>query len=246
VVTPKSRMSLSHKLAAVSRALLDTKVSGLVGPLEPGRLRVLISTAETTRVREVIGSVARAIHDRSQLLTPPSTTVIGAGNPVKSIDELQRSFGEANGAAEAARTLPGDHLFVSTSDIGLRGLVQLFREEPRLRSYAERKLGPIIDYDERNDTVTRITETPQRRSRVGSFRNRRQPGRTDSSASPTLLSAGRSRRTRTPPGQHRCECQGDCAVLPRCRGRRMDLRSPSVTGPNPRHDCIRTQEAVYP
>jgi purine catabolism regulator len=152
VVTPKSRMSLSHKLAAVSRALLDTKVSGLVGPLEPGRLRVLISTAETTRVREVIGSVARAIHDRSQLLTPPSTTVIGAGNPVKSIDELQRSFGEANGAAEAARTLPGDHLFVSTSDIGLRGLVQLFREEPRLRSYAERKLGPIIDYDERNDT----------------------------------------------------------------------------------------------
>ena len=138
------------EVTAVSKALSDVNASGLVGPLEPGRLGVLISTPHETRIDDLIEVVARAIHDRAARLIPTSSTVIGVGAPVKTIDELQQSFAEANEAADAARDLPGDHAFVTTKDIRLRGLVHLLRDDPRLQSYTNRELGPLIAYDEQH------------------------------------------------------------------------------------------------
>ncbi|MHB1517254.1 MAG: PucR family transcriptional regulator [Acidimicrobiales bacterium] len=140
------------EVTAVSRALTDATTTGLVGPLEPGRLGVLISAPTDTRMKNLIEVVTRAVHGRTGKLTPPGSTVIGVGSPVNAIDELRYSFAEANEAADAARSLPGDRLFVTTADIRLRGLVHLLRDDPRLQSYTERELGPLIAYDERHHT----------------------------------------------------------------------------------------------
>jgi purine catabolism regulator len=78
--------------------------------------------------------------------------VIGVGSPVKSIDDLHHSFADANQAAEAAENLPGDHLFVTTAEIRLRGLVHLMRDDPRIQNYAVRELGALVTYDERYHT----------------------------------------------------------------------------------------------
>ena len=144
---------------AISRALTDAAASGLVGLLEPGRIGAMITAPTDTRMKNVIGVVARAIHDRIGKLTPPSSTVIGVGFAVNALEGLRQSFAEANEAADAARSLPGDRLYVTTADIRLRGLVHLLRDDSRLQSYAERELGPLIAYDERHHTDLTATLT---------------------------------------------------------------------------------------
>ncbi len=141
-----------EEVTAISAAVADAAAMGLVGLLEPGRLGILISATTDSRLQLVISAVARAIHDRAQKLAPPSTTVIGVGSPVTAIDDLRHSFAEADEAADAARSLPGKHLFVTTADIRLRGLVHLLRDDPRLQAYTDRELGPLFAYDERHHT----------------------------------------------------------------------------------------------
>jgi purine catabolism regulator len=144
--------SARDEVTAVSRALTDCSVNGLVGLLEPGRLGVVISTSTPTQMRNTLDVIARAIHDRTSKLNPSSFTAIGVGSSVNSIDDLRQSFAEADEAAGAAGSLPGNHLFVTTADIRLRGLIHLLRDDPRLQSYAERELGPLVAYDERHHT----------------------------------------------------------------------------------------------
>lgn len=139
-----------EEVTALSRALTDVAASGLVGLLEPGRLGVLLSMPLKAPAKDMLEAVARAIHDRASKLAWPGSTVIGVGSPVSGIDGLRRSFAEANEAADAAQSLPGDRLFVTTGDIRLRGLIHLLREDPRLQSFAERELGLLVTYDEQH------------------------------------------------------------------------------------------------
>ena len=138
-----------EEIAVVSGALMEAGASGLVGLLEPGRLGVLISAPTGARMKNLLEATAQTIHDRMAKLTPPGSLVIGIGTPAHGIDELSQSFAEANEAADAARNLTEKRLFVTTADIRLRGLVYLLRDDPRLQSYAERELGPLVAYDER-------------------------------------------------------------------------------------------------
>ena len=137
---------------AVSRALSDAAAVGLVGLIEPGRLGVLLSAPTDARMKSLLNAVATAIHKRANQLVPMGSTVIGVGSPVKTIDDLHQSFADANQAAEAAENLPGNHLFVTTTDIRLRGLVHLMRDDPRIQNYAVRELGALVAYDERCHT----------------------------------------------------------------------------------------------
>jgi purine catabolism regulator len=137
---------------AVSRALSDAAAVGLVGLIEPGRLGVVLSAPTDARMKSVLNAVATAIHQRADQLVPMGSTVIGVGSPVKTIDDLPQSFADANQAAEAAENLPGNHLFVTTTDIRLRGLIHLMRDDPRVQNYAVRELGALVAYDERYHT----------------------------------------------------------------------------------------------
>ncbi len=142
-----------EEVTAVARALTDAGASGLVGLLEPGRLGVILSTPSTTRAHAVIEACARAVHDRAGRLAPSASVVIGVGSSVTGVDRLRESFAEADEAADAGQSLPGNRLFVTTADIRIRGLVHLLRDDPRLQSYAERELGPLIAHDQRHHTA---------------------------------------------------------------------------------------------
>ncbi|HEY5304744.1 MAG TPA: PucR family transcriptional regulator ligand-binding domain-containing protein [Acidimicrobiales bacterium] len=132
---------------AVSRALHEISAASLVGILEPGRIGILISAPTNAQMRSLIELAAHAIHENTAKLTPLSSVVIGVGSTANTVNELRHSFGEANEAADAARSLPRNRLFVTTADIRLRGLIHLLRDDPRLQSYVERELGPLIEYD---------------------------------------------------------------------------------------------------
>ena len=103
-------------------------------------------------MKNVLVAVAKAVHERADKLIPAGSTVIGVGPLVQEIDDFHYSFTDANEAADAAESLPGDHLFVTTADIRLRGLIHLLRDDPRLQNFAKRELGALLTHDERYGT----------------------------------------------------------------------------------------------
>ncbi|GAB3076855.1 PucR family transcriptional regulator [Micromonospora schwarzwaldensis] len=80
---------------------------------------------------------------------PPSrpAVVVAAGSGVSSLREARRSLVEARQIAEAARRDPRDLPCFRLPHVGLAGLLHLLRDEPRLQTFVERELGPLLAYD---------------------------------------------------------------------------------------------------
>jgi purine catabolism regulator len=97
--------------------------------------------------------------------------VIGVGAAVGSIRDVRRSFLEATQVADVAAERPdgwaagspdgrpagspdghgrgrpedaGRPLFYRLADLRLRGLVHLLRDDPRMQTFVERELGPLL------------------------------------------------------------------------------------------------------
>ncbi|MET7836404.1 PucR family transcriptional regulator [Micromonospora sediminicola] len=79
-------------------------------------------------------------------VTRPSV-VVAAGSGVGSLREARRSLVEARQIAEAARRDPRDLPCFRLPHVGLAGLLHLLRDEPRLQTFVERELGPLLAYD---------------------------------------------------------------------------------------------------
>jgi hypothetical protein len=96
----------------------------------------------------------RALATRLGSAFPPGP-VIGASRPARSIREVRDAFREAREVADLAAgdpDGPNPHSTVRRPyyrlpDLRLRGLLHLLREDTRLRSFAERELGPLLAYD---------------------------------------------------------------------------------------------------
>ncbi len=96
----------------------------------------------------------RALATRLGSAFPPGP-VIGASRPARSLREVRDAFREAREVADLAAGEPDGPNYRSTGrrpyyrlpDLRLRGLLHLLREDTRLRSFAERELGPLLAYD---------------------------------------------------------------------------------------------------
>jgi PucR family transcriptional regulator, purine catabolism regulatory protein len=141
-----------EEVTAISGAVTDSATPGLVGLMEPHRIGVVLSATTHDAASLLIEATTAAVHDRTKRLVPTRPVVIGVGSPVTDVTSLRRSFAEAGEAAEVAWGLPPDRSYATVADIHLKGLMHLLREDPRLRSYAERELGPLVEYDHRRRT----------------------------------------------------------------------------------------------
>jgi purine catabolism regulator len=74
--------------------------------------------------------------------------IVAAGEIVDSPREAGRSLAEAAQVADAVRHPAGG--VVRLADVGLAGLLHMLRDEPRLQTFVERELGPLLAYDARN------------------------------------------------------------------------------------------------
>jgi purine catabolism regulator len=88
--------------------------------------------------------------------------VIGVGAVAGSIRDVRRSFLEASQVADVAAERPGGWpaaaapdrdpaagssgrpLFYRLADLRLRGLLHLLRDDPRMQTFVERELGPLL------------------------------------------------------------------------------------------------------
>ncbi|MES4903141.1 MULTISPECIES: PucR family transcriptional regulator ligand-binding domain-containing protein [unclassified Streptomyces] len=133
----------------VSQELRTAGIPALVGVLAPGRLGLLLALRPSQPWRPAVERLSRLALD----LDPEA--VVSVGSEVTDLSDAARSFREAARVAEATlpgRPLPAERSFHELSDIGLRQLLYALREDTRIQSFAERRLGRLIDHDTRHQT----------------------------------------------------------------------------------------------
>jgi PucR family transcriptional regulator, purine catabolism regulatory protein len=130
-----------HDLAeAVSQAVREAKLTGLTSVIDDhavGALLAVRSDEETA----LAAFAATLRHGRTDEL------LVAAGSGVDNPREARRSLVEARQVAEAARHDPTAVPVHRLPNVGLAGLLYLLRDEPRLQTFVERQLGPLLAYD---------------------------------------------------------------------------------------------------
>ena len=144
-------LAAADAAAAVCR---EIHAPALVGSLDDVRVGALLALPQRGDPEHVLTRLAERLRGRLG-----GTPVVAAGSVVESFREVRRSFVEAIQVADAAARDPDARLFYRLPDLHLRGLLHLLRDDPRLQTFAERELGPLLAYDDANGTALMGTLT---------------------------------------------------------------------------------------
>jgi PucR family transcriptional regulator, purine catabolism regulatory protein len=137
-------LDVADATAAACRA---ERVPALVGTLDDARAGAMLSLSPRADPDRVLHGLAARITER--VAGPGSGRdglVIGVGAAVGSIRDVRRSFLEATQVADVAPEAEsaGRPLFYRLADLRLRGLLHLLRDDPRVQTFVERELGPLL------------------------------------------------------------------------------------------------------
>jgi purine catabolism regulator len=132
---------------AAADACRAERIPSLVGTLDDHRAGAMLSLGPRVEPDDVLTRLATRIRDRAG--ADPDLLVIGVGATAGSIRDVRRSFLEASQVADvaAARLDSAAPLFYRLPDLRLRGLLHLLRDDPRLQTFVERELGPLLATD---------------------------------------------------------------------------------------------------
>jgi purine catabolism regulator len=146
-------LDIADAAAAACRA---ERIPALVGTLDDARAGAMLSLSPHADPDRVLESLA------ARLGSGRDGLVIGVGAAVGSIRDVRRSFLEASQVADVAAERPDGWpatagpgggpaaggssrpLFYRLADLRLRGLVHLLRDDPRMQTFVERELGPLL------------------------------------------------------------------------------------------------------
>jgi PucR family transcriptional regulator, purine catabolism regulatory protein len=140
-------LDVADAAAAACRA---ERIPSLVGTLDDARAGAMLSVSPRADADRVLGSLA------TRLGSDWDGLIIGVGTAVGSIRDVRRSFLEATQVADVAAERPdgwsfagsgagpGRPPFYRLADLRLRGLVHLLRDDPRVQTFVERELGPLL------------------------------------------------------------------------------------------------------
>jgi len=134
-------LELADATAAACRA---ERIPALVGTLDDARAGAMLSLGPQADPDDALARLATRIRERA------GTVVIGVGAAAGSIRDVRRSFLEAGQVADVAfaRFEGSEQLFYRLPDLRLRGLLHLLRDDPRLQTFMERELGPLLSRDQ--------------------------------------------------------------------------------------------------
>ena len=153
-------LDVADAAAAACRA---ERIPSLVGTLDDARAGAMLSLSPHADPDRVLHGLAARITERAGGSgSRPGELVIGVGAVAGSIRDVRRSFLEATQVADVAAERPdgwpaagspdggpaaagsGRPLFYRLADLGLRGLLHLLRDDPRVQTFVERELGPLL------------------------------------------------------------------------------------------------------
>ncbi len=144
-------LDVADAAAAACRA---ERIPSLVGTLDDARAGAMLSLSPRADPDRVLVGLAARISER--LGAVPDGLVIGVGAAAGSIRDVRRSFLEASQVADVAAERPdgwssGDGSdrppFYRLADLRLRGLLHLLRDDPRMQTFVERELGPLLAFE---------------------------------------------------------------------------------------------------
>ncbi|MEV4756341.1 PucR family transcriptional regulator [Micromonospora sp. NPDC049559] len=153
--TEAAQARLRDLAEAVGDALREARLSGLASALDEQAVGVLLALRDPGAEDGALAAFAAALrrvrldaepaHDAAGA---PGEVIVAAGSGVATLAEARRSLLEARQIAEAARRgRRGDLAVYRLPHVGLAGLLHLLRDEPRLQTFVERELGPLLAYD---------------------------------------------------------------------------------------------------
>ncbi|MFI2714557.1 PucR family transcriptional regulator [Micromonospora sp. NPDC018662] len=138
---------------AVGQAVREAKLTALTSAVDDHAVGALLALPDPGAEEKALAAFAAALR-RVRLDAAPArpsaprpAVVVAAGSGVGSLREARRSLVEARQVAEAARRDPRDLPCFRLPHVGLAGLLHLLRDEPRLQTFVERELGPLLAYD---------------------------------------------------------------------------------------------------
>jgi PucR family transcriptional regulator, purine catabolism regulatory protein len=135
---------------AVAAACRAERIPSLVGTLDDARAGAMLSLSPRADPDRVLVGLAARISER---VAAPDGLVIGVGAAAGSIRDVRRSFLEASQVADVAAERPDGWSaegssdrppFYRLADLRLRGLLHLLRDDPRVQTFVERELGPLL------------------------------------------------------------------------------------------------------
>ena len=141
-------LDVADAAAAACRA---ERIPSLVGTLDDARAGAMLSLSPRADPDRVLVDLVARISER--LSAVPDGLVIGVGAAVGSIRDVRRSFLEASQVADVAAERPDGWSagggsdrppFYRLADLRLRGLLHLLRDDPRVQTFVERELGPLL------------------------------------------------------------------------------------------------------
>ncbi|MEU6151742.1 PucR family transcriptional regulator ligand-binding domain-containing protein [Actinosynnema sp. NPDC047251] len=132
---------------ATALATRRVTVPALVGVVDDTSVRALLSLPPAAGMDGVLRRLAREVHRTAAATQHALPVVIAVGTTVSSTADVRRSLGEAAHIAGAALRSPGNRLYHRLDDVRLRGLLHLLREDERVRAFADRELGALINRD---------------------------------------------------------------------------------------------------
>ncbi|HZD99814.1 MAG TPA: PucR family transcriptional regulator [Micromonosporaceae bacterium] len=144
---------------SVSAALRSAGLDGLTSPLDDLTVGVLIALRRGDDDETALAAFAAALrrpHGGSDLTGRDDNAderpaarglIVAAGSVVDTLREARRSLMEARQIGYAARHDRRDVAVFRLPHVGLAGLLHLLRDEPRLQTFVERELGPLLAYD---------------------------------------------------------------------------------------------------
>jgi Purine catabolism regulatory protein-like family/PucR C-terminal helix-turn-helix domain/GGDEF-like domain len=156
---------------AMAGACRTAGVPALVGALDDVRAGALLSLPPGADNDKPLRALAARLGGTAAPDTTAPGPVIGASRPAGSLREVRDAFREAREVADvAARNTVGGNTgggntrggnpggvrrrpYYRLPDLRLRGLLHLLREDTRLRSFAEREIGPLLTYDAEHGTT---------------------------------------------------------------------------------------------
>lgn len=130
---------------AVSTALRDAALNGLTSAVDDTTVGALVALRTAADEERALTAFAAALHRARGPGAPAVIIAVGTGVP--ALREARRSLTEARQVADAARHDRRDVPFLRLPDVGLAGLLHLLRDEPRLQTFVERELGPLLAHD---------------------------------------------------------------------------------------------------
>lgn len=132
----------------LAAAVRQQRMSALIGRLRDDRIALLLSLPIRADRDTALRSLCEVIHER--FVAEGQPPVIAAATTVQDLDKVAGAIAEAEHVATAARGYKETKPFYELPDIELRGLLYVLGDDPRVQSFVERSLGPLLSYDARH------------------------------------------------------------------------------------------------